>query len=120
MRPAATEEALRPLSTAQDLARGANIDLGTASKLLGKITDDNVGVLKRYGIQVDKNSSAQDLLNKVDARFGGQAAKFAASDAGKVARLKDQWGELQEAIGYKVLPILSALTSVMLDKVIPA
>lgn len=115
-----SEEALKRLSTAQNLARGTGMDLNTASKLLGKVTDENVTVLKRYGISIEKGASAQELLNKVDGKFKGQAAAYADTAAGKWARLKDSLSETQEAIGYKVLPIFSALTSFLLDKVVPA
>ncbi len=61
----------------------------------------------RYGIQVDKNATAQDLLNAVDGKFGGQAATFAASDAGKMAIMTDKAGELQEQLGAYLIPVLA-------------
>lgn len=103
------DEAMNRLSLAQDLARGAGISLEAASKLLGKTSDENTATLKKYGIQVDENATAQDVLNEVDKRFGGQAAAFAEGDAAKMAIMADKVGELQEAIGYKLLPILSTL-----------
>ena len=92
------DEAMRRIGIAQDLARGTGMDLVTASKLVGRVNDENVNVLSRYGIQVDKNATAQDLLNAVDGKFGGQAATFAASDAGKMAIMTDKVGELQEQL----------------------
>jgi hypothetical protein len=114
-----TDEAMRRMSSAYDLARGTGMDLHTASKLLGKVTDENRNVFKKYGIDIGDAATAQDVLNVVDQKFKGQAGKYAESDAGKVARLKDAWGELQEQLGYKMLPVLSAVTSFMLDKVLP-
>jgi len=102
-----TDEALRRMSLAQDLSRGTGMDLVTASKLLGRVNDENVSVLSRYGIQVDKNATAQDLLNAVDGKFGGQAATFAASDAGKMAIMTDKVGELQEQLGAYLIPVLA-------------
>lgn len=113
------DEAFRRLTLAQDLARGTGMDLGTASKLLGKVTDENVRVLARYGIVVQQGASAQDLMNAVDQKFGGQAAKFASSDAGKWAKLKDQLSEAQEALGYKVLPAMAALVDLVTSRVVP-
>lgn len=100
------EEGMARLSAAQDLSRGTGMDLVTAAKLLGKVTDENVGVLGRYGIVVKEGASAQDLLNEVDARFGGQAATFAETDAGKMAHMSDKVGELQEQLGAYLIPIL--------------
>ena len=101
------DEAMRRIGIAQDLARGTGMDLVTASKLVGRVNDENVNVLSRYGIQVDKNATAQDLLNAVDGKFGGQAATFAASDAGKMAIMTDKVGELQEQLGAYLIPVLS-------------
>jgi len=113
-------EAQQRLATAQDLARGTGMDLQTAAKLLGRVTDENTSVLSRYGIQVEKGATAQDLLNTVDAKFGGQAAKYASSDAGKWEILTQQLGEVQESIGSALIPVLSALATVMLTTIIPA
>jgi hypothetical protein len=45
----------------------------------------------------------------LEDRFGGSAAEKAKTYEGVVARLKITLGELQESIGYKVLPILTRL-----------
>lgn len=107
-----TDEGMRRLSIAQDLARGTGMDLQTAAKLLGKTSDENTATLARYGIQLDKNATAQDVLNAVDAKFGGQAAAFAESDAGKMAKMADQTGELQEQLGSFLLPAMALVVSV--------
>ena len=103
------DEAQRRLSTAQDLSRGTGMDLLTASKLLGRVSDENTSVLSRYGIKVAEGATAQDLLNSVDGKFKGQAAKYAASDAGKWEKLTQQFGEVQESIGGVLIPAFSAL-----------
>lgn len=111
------DEALRRLHTAQDLARGTGMDLATASKLIGRVSDENINVLSRYGIQVDKNATAQDLLNAVDGKFGGQAATFAASDAGKMAIMTDKVGELQEQLGAYLIPVLALVVGAIISMV---
>jgi len=108
------DEALRRLHTAQDLARGTGMDLATASKLLGRVNDENINVLSRYGIQVEKGASAQELLNAVDQKFSGQAATFAESDAGKMAIMADKVGELQEQLGAYLIPILAFVTTAII------
>lgn len=102
-------DALDRLAVAENFARGANIDLSTASRLLGKVTDESASALARYGIHVQAGATAQEALNAVDARFQGQAGAFAASDAGKFAIMSDKVGELQEALGAKLLPAVSAV-----------
>ncbi|HLF71951.1 MAG TPA: hypothetical protein VI759_07360 [Dehalococcoidia bacterium] len=100
-------EAQKRYALAQDLSRGANIDVVTASKLLGKVTEENVNVLNRYGISVKKGSSETELFAAVAQKFGGQAATFAEGPAGQMARLTDRISEAKEALGAKLLPILT-------------
>jgi phage-related protein len=108
-----TDEALKRLTLAQDLARGTGMSLEQASKLLGKTSDENTATLARYGIQLGENATAQDVMNEVDARFGGQAAAFAESDAGKWAQLQLQMTELQETIGGMLIPAFTFLATAM-------
>lgn len=104
-------EATKRFALAQDLARGANIDVVTASKLLGKVTDENVNVLNRYGISVKKGASETDLFAAVQQKFGGQAKEFGDSVAGAAARNKIAMDEMRESMGAKLLPVMSAFTS---------
>lgn len=108
-----TEEAMKRLTTAQDLARGTGMSLDNAARLLGKTTDENTSTLARYGITVEKGATAQDLLNAVDEKYKGQAGTYADSAAGQMAIMQDKAGELQESLGYILLPILAAVTVAM-------
>jgi len=114
------EEAAKRFAMAQDLARGANIDVVTASKLLGKVTDENVNVLSRYGIAAKEGMTETELFGMVQEKFGGQADVFAKSTAGQMAAAKIQMGELQEKIGYAVLPVLTSLTKLVAEGLVPA
>lgn len=114
------EEATKRYALAQDLARGANIDVVTASKLLGKVTDDNVNVLSRYGIAAHKGMSETELFGLVQEKFGGQAETFANTTAGKMEQLKIRMGELKETIGAAVLPVMTTLATFALNTLIPA
>lgn len=108
-----TEEGMKRLSVAQDLARGTGMGLEQASRLLGKVTDENISVLSRYGITVGKGATAQDLLNAVIAKFDGQAAAFAADEAASgYARYQLQMEELSETLGSAVLPVFGTLADV--------
>ena len=113
-------EALRRFSIAQDLARGADIDVVTASRLLGKVTDENVSVLNRYGISIKKGASEAELFAAVQRKFAGQAEDFAKSPAGQAAAARIAFAEFKESIGYLVLPIMTALAKLMNTTVIPA
>lgn len=109
-----TEEGMARLSAAQDLARGTGMDLQTAAKLLGKTSDENTAALSRYGIQLGENATAQDVLNAVDAKFGGQAGTFAESDAGKLLKSQQAAGELAETFGSFLIPAMLLVSQVAL------
>jgi phage-related protein len=104
-----SDEALRRQAVAMDFARGANIDLGTASKLLGKVTDETVNVLGRYGIRVKDGADATDVLALVQQKFAGQSSAFAESTAGKWARFNNQVSNIKETIGGALLPVVTVL-----------
>lgn len=99
------EEATKRYALAQDLARGANIDVVTASRLLGKVTEENVNVLARYGISMKEGASEAELFGAIQEKFGGQAQKFGESAAGASARFKDASAELREELGSKLVPV---------------
>lgn len=96
--------AMDRLPIAMDFARGAQIDLSTASRLLGKVTDETTSVLARYGIRVEKGADATDVLLKVQQKFGGQSAAFAKTAAGQWKIFTDQVQNLAEDIGFALLP----------------
>jgi len=102
-----TDEAMKRLAVAQDLARGANIPLADASRLLGKVTDENLQVFKRMGITLPNVASEADVLAAVQAKFAGQADQYANSTAGQFARAEDAISEAKEAIGYKLIPVMA-------------
>ena len=113
-------EAQKRFQMAMDLSRGANIDLTTASKLLGKVTDENVNVLSRYGIKATEGMNQTELFGMIQEKFGGQAQTFADSTAGGMERAKIQMGELKKQLGYALLPVLTKAVDVLVKQIIPA
>jgi hypothetical protein len=103
------DEAFKRQSLAMDLSRGANIDLETASKLLGKVTEDNVNVLSRYGVSVEKGASQTELFAAIQQKFGGQAEATAKSAAVQWEIFQNQLGNLKEDIGSALLPVMTQL-----------
>lgn len=97
------DEAMRRLAVAQDLARGTGRPLTDAAKVLGKITEDNVQVLKRWGITLKETGSEHEALAEIQAKFAGQSKVFANSTAGRYLALQIKIAEFQEAIGRILL-----------------
>ncbi|CAB4166846.1 hypothetical protein UFOVP1383_37 [uncultured Caudovirales phage] len=115
-----TDEALRRQSAAMDLARGANIPLADATKMLGKLNEENVEIFKKLGITIGDNATEADALAAVQAKFGGQADAYASSTAGQFEQSKIRMAEVVETIGTYVLPIMTALGNIMITYVFPA
>jgi hypothetical protein len=109
-------EALKRQSAAMDLSRGANIPLAQATKMLGKINEENVDTFKKLGIEMADNATEADALAAVQAKFGGQADAYAKSTAGQFAQAKIAMSEIVESIGGAVLPAFTSLATFAADK----
>lgn len=88
---------------AADLAAGLQIDLRTASTLVGRAAAGEVGTFSRYGIAIETAAtSSQTFANALDAinsRFGGRAAADVQTYSGAVDQLKNNYGDLLEVFG---------------------
>jgi hypothetical protein len=111
-----SSEALKRQSAAMDLSRGANIPLAQATKMLGKINEENVDTFKKLGIEMADNATEADALAAVQAKFGGQADAYAKSTAGQFAQAKIAMSEIVESIGGAVLPAFTSLATFAADK----
>lgn len=104
------------LVAAMDLAIGRQIDLGTATMLLGKAYAGNTEALSRYGIKINESlppsQRFKEVLSQINANFGGQAAAAADTYAGRVAILKNQFSDLMERIGGKLIPVAEAMIKI--------
>src|SRR3990167_842081 len=109
------EEAQRRMVVAQELARGANLDLELASRLVGKITEENVQVLKRYGITLRDGATEQEALAEIQKRFGGQAEAFAKTGQGAWERFNNEVQNVKESIGTALLPALTRGSTALAD-----
>jgi hypothetical protein len=114
------DEALRRQALAMDFARGAGIPLEQASKLLGKVTEENVEQFRRLGINIGEGATEADAFAVIQGKYAGQAQVYADSTAGQWEQSKIAMGELKEAIGTALLPVLAKIGEVMVQNVIPA
>lgn len=96
------DEALKRQKVAMDFAVGAHIDLYTASRLLGRVTDENVMFLRRYGVMVDKNATSVEVLNKVEQIYAGQAKSRADSSLGATLKVQNAINDLKATLGGAV------------------
>lgn len=112
-------EATQRQAAAMDLARAKGISLEAASKLLGKINEENVDVFRRMGIELADNATEADALAAVQARFGGQAEAYAKSTAGQFEQAQIRMAEVKETIGAALLPLIAKLGVAFVDDVLP-
>lgn len=100
---------------AMDLATARNIDLNTAVMLLGKAYNGQTETLGRYGLKIRETGETakdfQQVLNQINLRMGGAAANATQDLIGKTQQLKNSFGELKEAIGTELAPVVNAYVS---------
>lgn len=104
-----------------DYAAKTGKDLPTAATTLGKAFLGNTRALKELGISYKPTGDAardmaviQELVNQ---KVGGFAEKEGKTAAGQAEILKNQFGELQEEVGSKLVPILTKLLEIGLKVV---
>ena len=109
------EEAFKRQQIAMDLARGAGLPLTAASKMLGKVTAENVDAFKRLGINIAEGASEAEALAAVQKKFAGQSKAYADSTAGQFEQAQLALDEVKESIGGALLPVLAALGKALAD-----
>lgn len=91
---------------------------------LAKAQNGNLGALGRLGVATKDASGHTMTLDQITknlaATYQGQASAAANTAAGKYARLKLMLSETGESIGYKLLPVITALATLILNRVVPA
>jgi hypothetical protein len=101
-----------------DYAAKTGKDLPAAAQTLGKAFLGNTRALKAIGINYkltgDKAKDMANITQLVRDKVGGFAEKEGKTAAGQVAILKNRFGDIQEEIGSKLLPVLLALAGVAL------
>lgn len=116
-----------------NLARTMDGDLKGAALQVGKaLNDPTIGLtaLQRSGVSFteqqkemikgmweagDAAGAQAEILKELNKEFGGQAAAYAESYAGKIESMKLAWGDLVQALGEGLLPILAKVAGALGD-----
>lgn len=101
----------RDLGIAADIAASGTMNLTGASKLINRVNAGNVGSLKKLGIEVDKNTTKEEALAKLRAKFAGQAEAFGKTSSGAQARLGVALENTFEQVGVALLPVTVELAN---------
>ena len=96
-----------------DVAAGAGRDLVGTTDAIARALNGSIGGLSRYGIEVEEGSDAMSVLEQITRNYGGaaEAAKDPTTD------LANLIGDLQEAIGDQLLPVLEPTVQSLSDAV---
>jgi hypothetical protein len=108
-------EAQNLQATAMDLARAKGIDLMTATKAVGKVDQDSIGILKKLGIEVTEEMTKEQALTAIRKASAGQAEAYANSTAGSMERAQNAFGNAMETIGGAVVPLLEGPLKALAD-----
>ena len=114
----ATQEqtvALTPLLA--DLSRKMGVDTETAARAVGKSLEGSTGQLSKMGIQVDAAKAATDpftaTMDALRSSVGGFAEAEGATAAGTLERIKNQLGDVVEAVGGGAMEAFTPLIDFM-------
>lgn len=115
-------EAQELQSLAMDLARFKNLDLGTASDILGKVYAGNMGTLSRYGIVLEEGATSTEALAAIQKLAAGQAEAYADTSLGKeeaahlkVAEAQEKVGKILDEISTVIIPIAADAITTLVD-----
>lgn len=102
-----------------DLAAGMGLDLQTAASLIGKTLGSTTNALSRYGIVLDATAPPSEklaaLTEQINASFGGMAKAMGNTFQGRLQRLKNAWGDIQEILGKFLLESAEPAMTWLLD-----
>lgn len=109
------------LRRAQDLAVATNSDLATAVDAVAKAYNGQTKGLAKLDPSlrdaIASGASFDEIMQKVAQTTGGAAAEAANTTAGRFKTLSIQFGELQETLGAKLLPVAESLVGVLINVV---
>lgn len=112
------------MGLALDVSAGSGADLEAVSKALAKAQNGNFGALQRLLPSLDKgivkSKDFQAAVKALADTYGGAALAKAQTFQGQMDRIKVAFNETKEAIGYGLLPTITALADTFTSKVIPA
>ena len=109
--------ALKHTATVADFAAAKKMDLKTAATLVGRAFNEGGTVLSRYGVQVSKTAKGMEVLEAVSKTFAGSAAVQAATLAGQIQALKNEFADFAEAGGAGLVPMLENLIDLARDAI---
>jgi hypothetical protein len=91
---------------ALDMSRSGLMDMDSAVKIVSKAVNGHTAALARYGIQMDKNATSQEVLNTLTKKFGGGEDSYLKTTAGQIQVAQNNFNLLENELGQVFLPVL--------------
>jgi len=118
-----TEEQINStIEAAIQFAAVTGTDIGSAVMQLDKTLEGSAGRLSQYDSRFKdltaeqlRNGAAIDLVNE---KYKGFAEEQARTGLGAVKQLQNSFGDLQEEIGFKLLPIIAKVSNFFNDLIV--
>jgi hypothetical protein len=115
-------EAEKLQTIALDVAAATGKDLATVTNSMTRAQQGNIAILRRLtpeiGALIGPTTSAEEAFELLGAAYGGTAEKLA--DLDPLTKLKLQYGEVLETLGYELLPVVKEFVSIIEKDVLPA
>lgn len=99
------EKAFQLLTLAIDLSKAKGIDLATATQIVGKVYDGNVGILHKFGITVAANATAVEGMTALQDYAAGHGKAYGDSVQGSLDKQKIAIDNLNESLGGILGPL---------------
>ena len=107
-----------------DYAAKTGKDLPSAAEALGKAVLGQGRGLKAIGVNFKDTGDAagnfDQLMGALGDKVGGTAEAMGKTGAGQAKILEATFGDLQESIGEKLLPVITSVQSFLVTDLIPA
>lgn len=103
------EKATRDSALAADIARARRISLAAATKVVEKAETGQLRGLKALGVEIDKNTTASEAIDRAQKKFAGSAERYGNTAAGAQEKYHVALENVQERIGAKLLPLQTKL-----------
>lgn len=108
----------------QDYAARTGKDLPSAARDFGKAVNGQGKVLSKVGVKFkDAGNPAANftqIMGGLQDKVGGFASNEGKTLEGRMAIMKNQFGEVQEKVGAALVPVLVKLGTIITETVIPA
>jgi len=118
-------QALKDLTKATlDLSAATGMDLKSAGDLIGKSIGSTTNALMRYGINIEgavsSTSRMESAVKNITALYSGAASAAANVYDGQMKQLSNRIGDIQEGIGFYLIPAIKKLVTIINTSILPA